>query len=260
MTATNDRAPFDFSGATALVVGGGSGLGLIMAEGLAAHGANVCIVSRSEDRVRAAASAIAARFDGRCCARVADISDEDSVAGLRDAIGELFGGRLNIAVNSAGINVRHPIEEISLAEWESIQRVNSTGPFLFARALCPLFKSAGWGRLIHVASIFGSRSFRHRASYAASKGALLQLTRTLALEWADQGITVNAISPGPFLTEINRPVLADSDNYRRFCDNIPLGRFGEPREILTACLFLASQASSYVTGADITVDGGWGAT
>jgi NAD(P)-dependent dehydrogenase (short-subunit alcohol dehydrogenase family) len=254
------RQVFDFSGTTAVVVGGATGLGYAMAEALAAHGAMVCVVSRTAAKSRAAADDIAARFDGRATACAADLSSEPSVHGLRDALDARFAGGLNIAVNAAGINVRNPIDQISLAEWESIQRVNSTGAFLFARAMHPLLQRAGWGRLIHIASIFGSRSFPQRSSYASSKGALLQLTRTLAIEWAAEHITVNAISPGPFLTDMTRAVLDNPDWYRRFCENIPMGRFAEPPEIVTACLFLASRASTFVTGADLVVDGGWTAT
>ena len=231
-----------------------------MAEGLASHGADVCIVSRSEEKARAAADDIAAQVGRRCSARAADVSEEASVVRLREEVSALFGGRVHIAVNSAGINVRNPIERITLAEWESIQRVNSTGAFLFAREMFPLLKAGGWGRLINVASIFASRSFPGRTSYASSKGALLQLTRTLAIEWAKERITVNAISPGPILTEMTRPLLDNPDAYRKFCENIPMARFGDPDEIVTACLFLASPASTYVTGSEIVVDGGWLAT
>jgi NAD(P)-dependent dehydrogenase (short-subunit alcohol dehydrogenase family) len=248
--------PFDFSGATALVVGGAAGLGHAMAAGLAAHGASVCIVARDEAKARTAAG----RIDSRCLSCAVDLASEASVRTLGGTIDRIFDGRLNIAINSAGINIRNPIDRVSLDEWESIQRVNSTGAFLFAREMYPRLKRAGWGRLIHVASIFGSRSFRGRTSYASSKGALLQLTRTLAIEWAADCITVNAISPGPILTDMTKLLLEDPDRYREFCANIPLGRFGEPREVVTACLFLASRASSYVTGADILVDGGWTAT
>ena len=256
MAITSQR-PFDFSGATAVVLGGATGLGRAMACGLAAHGATVCVVSRSEDKARAAADAITRESDGRCWSWAADVTVEDSVKRLRDELHMRGGGRLNIAINSAGINVRHPIEQIALDEWESIQRVNSSGAFLFAREMFPLLKAAGWGRLIHVASIFASRSFPGRTSYASSKGALLQLTRTLAVEWAEQHVTVNAISPGPFLTEMTRPLVDQPDVFHRFRDRIPLKRFAEPAEIITACLFLASPASSFVTGADILVDGGW---
>ena len=254
------QGPFDFTGATAVVVGGASGLGSAMAQGLASHGASVCIVARSEEKARAAADAVSTRSKGRCLSSAADLASEASVAALGDAVDRMFDGRVNIAINCAGINVRNPIEQISLAEWESVQRVNSTGAFLLAREMHPRLKRAGWGRLIHIASIFASRSFPHRTSYASSKGALLQLTRTLAVEWATENITVNAISPGPFLTDMTRPILDNPEAYRQFSANIPLGRFGEPREIVSACLFLASPASSYVTGADIAVDGGWMAT
>ena len=251
------QRPFDFSGATAVVLGGATGLGRAMATGLAVHGATVCVVSRSEEKAEAAADAIRQRSDGRCWAHAADVSTEASIQRLRETLDRRFGGRLNIAINSAGINVRHPIEEISLEEWESIQRVNSTGAFLFAREMFPLLKAAGWGRLIHITSIFASRSFAGRTSYASSKGALLQLTRTLAIEWADKNVTVNAISPGPFLTEMTQPLLDNQEAYRRFVERLPMKRFADPDELVTACLFLASPASTFVTGADIRVDGGW---
>jgi NAD(P)-dependent dehydrogenase (short-subunit alcohol dehydrogenase family) len=252
--------PFDFTGATAVVVGGASGLGAAMAEGLASHGASVCIVARTLGRAERTADAIAARSRMSCHALAADLASESSIGTLADDLDRLFEGRLNIAVNCAGINIRNPIDRISLDEWESIQRVNSTGAFLFARAMHPRLQRAGWGRLIHIASIFGSRSFPGRTSYASSKGALLQLTRTLAIEWALEKITVNAISPGPIFTEMTRPLVDNPQVYDEFCRNIPMGRFGEPHEVVTACLFLASPASSFVTGAEIVVDGGWLAT
>ena len=259
MTTPLDR-PFDFQGATALVVGGGSGLGRAMAESLAQHGASVCITARTEAKARTIAAEISARAGARCESCAADLAVEASVQALGGTVDRLFGGRLNIAVNSAGVNVRNRIEAISVDEWSAIQRVNSTGAFLFAREMYPRLKAAGWGRLIHVASIFGSRSFAGRTSYASSKGALLQLTRTLALEWALHNITVNAISPGPILTDMTRPILDNPEAYKQFVANVPLGRFGEPHEVVPACLFLASPASSFVTGADIVVDGGWMAT
>lgn len=228
-----------------------------MAEGLAAQGASVCVTSRTSDKAAAAADAIAAMSGRPCLATATDVRSEGSIKELAALLIDRFPAGLNIAVNCAGINIRNAVQDIALTEWEDIQRVNITGAFLFAREMRPLLKHAGWGRLINVASIFGSRSFPGRTSYASSKGALLQLTRTLAIEWALEGITANTISPGPFITEMTRPVLDKPDAYKRFCDHVPMGRFAEPHEIVTACLFLASPASSYVTGADIVVDGGW---
>jgi NAD(P)-dependent dehydrogenase (short-subunit alcohol dehydrogenase family) len=252
--------PFDFRGATAVVVGGASGLGAAMAEGLAGQGASVCVVARILERAERVAGAIATSTKSTCHALSADLADEASIGALADGLDRVFDSRVNIAVNCAGINIRNPIDRISLEEWETIQRVNSTGAFLFARAMHPRLRRGGWGRLIHIASIFGTRSFPGRTSYASSKGALLQLTRTLAIEWALEKITVNAISPGPIFTEMTRPLVDNSEVYGEFCRNIPMGRFGEPHEVVTACLFLASPASSFVTGAEIAVDGGWLAT
>jgi len=248
---------FDFTQATAVVLGGATGLGRAMAEGLAAHGATVCIVSRSEEKATAAAAEIARQHGEGAWGIAADAANEQSVRDLRNALDDRYGGRLNIAINCAGINVRNSIEKIALDEWESIQRTNITGAFLFARDMSPLLKAAGWGRLIHITSIFASVSFPGRTSYASSKGALLQLTRTLAIEWAPDNVTVNAISPGPFITEMTRPLLDNPEAFQRFTERIPLKRFGEPHELQTACLFLASPGSSFVTGADILVDGGW---
>jgi gluconate 5-dehydrogenase len=249
--------PFDFSGATALVVGGASGIGQAMAEALATHGASVCVTARDLQKAESAAAAIGTRTGARCLSCAADMAVESSVRTLGATVDRLFGGKLNIAINSAGMNIRNRIDDVSLEEWSTIQRVNITGAFLFAREMHSRLKAAGWGRLIHVASIFASRSFAGRTSYASSKGALLQLTRTLAIEWAADDITVNAISPGPILTDMIKPVRNDPVKYREFCARIPLGRFGEPHEVATACLFLASPASSFVTGSEIFVDGGW---
>ena len=144
--AMNTASPFDCSGATAVVLGGATGLGRAMAEGLAAHGAQVCVVSRSEEKAGRAAAEIAARFGVVCSARAADVADEASVTRLRDACAELFAGGVNVAINCAGINVRNPVERVTLDEWELIQRVNITGAFLFAREMFPLSTRSAQGR------------------------------------------------------------------------------------------------------------------
>ena len=252
-----NKSPFDFSGATALVIGGASGLGRAIAEGLAAHGARVAVGARQLEKARAAANQIASETGGAVEACSADLANEQSVVALGAFIDHTFGGQLNIAVNSGGTNIRNAIDDISLAEFEAVQRTNITGAFLFARTVHRYLRQGGWGRLIHITSIFSSRSFPGRTSYASSKGALLQLTRTLALEWATENITVNAISPGPIATEMMRPVIEDPQRAEQFLRRIPMNRFGEPREVATAALFLASPASSFVTGSDVVVDGGW---
>jgi NAD(P)-dependent dehydrogenase (short-subunit alcohol dehydrogenase family) len=250
---------FDLTGANAVVLGGASGLGQAMAHALAEHGAKVCVVARAADKAAAAAAAVSAGTGARCQFATADVTEEHSVEALGLTIDRIFDA-VHIAVNSAGINVRNRIDDVTLAEWESVQRANITGAFLFARVMHPRMKRAEWGRLINVASIFGSRTIGGRTSYASSKGALLQLTRTLAVEWAPENITVNAVSPGFCVTDMTRPLMNAPDLYERFRSRIPIGRFADPREVATACVFLASRFSSYVTGADIVVDGGWTAT
>jgi NAD(P)-dependent dehydrogenase (short-subunit alcohol dehydrogenase family) len=248
---------FDLNKCSTLIAGGATGLGFEMAKGLLSVGCDVTIIGRTEERVKKSADILNEEYDSTCSGLKCDISDEKSLSNILERFSIENSGKLNVAINSAGFNIRNKIEDISLDEWESIQKVNSTGAFLFAKGVFPLLKNADFGRLINVASIFSQVSFPERVSYSSSKGSVLQLTKTLALEWADSRITVNSISPGPFLTDINKPVLDNPENYKKFCFNIPKGRFGNPEEIVTACLFLSSPFSSYVNGSDIVVDGGW---
>ncbi|TAK82021.1 MAG: SDR family oxidoreductase [Betaproteobacteria bacterium] len=238
---------FDFAGARALVVGGGTGLGAAMAEALVAHGASVCIASR-------------ARHAGAAHDWIPlDIGDQHSVISAFDELSRRWDGMLHILVNCAGVNLRKRVEETTAEEWEKVLRSNLTGAFFIARQAVPLLRKAGWGRFVQVNSVLARTAMPLRASYAANKAGLLQFTRSLAVEWAAYGITANSISPGPFLTDVTRGIVSDEAAYRRMCERIPLGRFGSPAEIATACLFLCSKRSSYVTGVDIPVDGGWSA-
>jgi NAD(P)-dependent dehydrogenase (short-subunit alcohol dehydrogenase family) len=250
-------SPFDFRGTSALVVGGAGGLGAAMAEALLAHGAKVCIASRSEDKLKERAKDLTKRSGTDCDWIVVDIGDEGSVQKAFASLSTRYEGGLNIVVNSAGINLRSKVEDLRLDEWESVLRANLTGSYLLARSALALLRKPGWGRFVQVSSLFATRTLPMRASYAASKAGTLHLTRTLAMEWAPYGITANSISPGPFETDMARPALSDPAVYQKICERIPVGRFGKPFEIAPACLFLCSRDSGFVTGADILVDGGW---
>jgi NAD(P)-dependent dehydrogenase (short-subunit alcohol dehydrogenase family) len=166
-------------------------------------------------------------------------------------------GKIDIMVNNAGVNIRGPIEELSVESFETVQAINVRGPWLMCRALAPYFKAQRYGRVINIGSMLSVVGMAERTPYATSKGALLQLTRVLALEWAPYSVTVNAMLPGPFATEMNLPILANPELYQSFVARIPLGRWGELEEIQGVALFLASDASSFVTGAAVAVDGGY---
>jgi NAD(P)-dependent dehydrogenase (short-subunit alcohol dehydrogenase family) len=166
-------------------------------------------------------------------------------------------GTVDILVNNAGINIRGAAAELSEADWEAVMSINLKAPFLCAQAFGPAMCRRGWGRIINLGSILSVIAIPGRAPYASSKAGVLNLTRVLALEWATQGVTVNAICPGPFATDMNKQLLDDPEKYRAFVEKIPMGRWGELHEIAGAAVFLASDAGSYVTGSALFVDGGW---
>jgi NAD(P)-dependent dehydrogenase (short-subunit alcohol dehydrogenase family) len=187
------------------------------------------------------------------------VADVTVAAEIEDAVARVVGefGHIDVLVNNAGINIRHPVLEQTEEEFRRILDVNLTGAFLVGRAAGRHMVERGRGSVINVASMLGLVGLAGRPGYTASKGALVQLTRTMALEWAPHGVRVNALCPGPFTTEINTAVLNDAAANQFFLDRIPLGRWGNPDELAGAAIFLASDASSFMTGATLVIDGGW---
>jgi NAD(P)-dependent dehydrogenase (short-subunit alcohol dehydrogenase family) len=247
---------FSLEGRTAIVTGATKGLGLAMAEGLAEAGAQVAVVSRHGDEAATVATRLTSATGQKCRGYACDVTDPGQADALVKHVLADFG-QIDVLVNNAGINIRGAIDQLGVDEFERVQAVNVTGPWLMCRAVAPHLKERRYGRVVNIGSTLSVIALADRTPYASSKGAILQMTRALALEWAPYGITVNAMLPGPFATEMNEPIKDDPEAYAEFVAKIPLGRWGELEEIKGLALFLASDASSFVTGAGITIDGGW---
>ena len=246
---------FNFKNKKVLIMGGSSGFGAKIAETFNDLESKVWITGRNTNKLK--------KVKNRCKNKSklnyqsVDVNDYNNLKifllNLKKKI-----GYLDIIIYCCGTNIRSDFNKIIDKEFKEIFNTNFISAFNFYKEVFPLVKNKKKNtRIINFTSIFSDRTFEKRTSYSTSKAALKMLTKNLALEWNNYNITVNCISPGPFLTEINLPVLKNKKNYKEFCQKIPLGRFGKVDEIVTSVLFLASENSSYVNGSEIIVDGGW---
>ncbi len=248
---------FDLSGKVAIVTGGNGGIGLGMAQGLAQAGAKIVILGRNTSKSQEAAQWLQSQHGAEAMVVTADVSKADDI---ERAVAEALKGfgRIDILFNNAGINIRKPPDEMTLAEWQEVMNANLTSAFLMSKAVYPSMKQVGGGKIINIGSmtsIFGS-SFA--PAYAASKGAIVQLTKSQALAWAKDSIQVNAILPGWFDTELTEKAREQiSGLHERVLARIPTGRWAKPIDMAGTAVWLASAASNYVTGVAIAVDGGY---
>jgi len=243
------------AGRVAVITGGSKGLGKAMAESLGRAGAKLALVARNATELSATAKELkAAGVEAE--AFPADVTKEADVRRIEQAIVQRFG-KVHILINNAGINIRKSITEFSLEEWNRVVDTSLTAAFLCCRSFVPHMKGQGYGRIINMTSIMSHVAIAGRTAYASAKHGLLGLTRALALELTSEKITVNGISPGPFATELNRPILDNAELNAQFVSKIPIGRWGDVKEVGELALFLCSDEAGFITGTDVLIDGGW---
>jgi NAD(P)-dependent dehydrogenase (short-subunit alcohol dehydrogenase family) len=246
---------FDLTGRVAIVSGGSMGLGRQMAEGLAEMGANLVLCARKKERCEAAAESLR-RLGVEVLALGCDVKDKSSIDDVVEKTLARFG-RIDILINNAGVSWGAPIEEMTLDQWDKVLSTNLTGTFLFCQAVAKPMTAQKSGKIINIASVagLGGGSAELQAiGYHASKGGVIAFTKDLACKWAQHNIQVNAIAPGWFPTHMSEWVI--EHRKESLLSKIPLGRFGSDHDLKGAAIFLASNASSYVTGHVLVVDGG----
>ena len=246
---------FDLSGRRALVTGGNSGIGEAMARALGLAGARVLLVARRAAELEAAAGRLRADgIDAQWC--TADLADAEATQAVARAAEQRLDG-IDILVNAAGVNLREPFAEVTPASWKLQLALHLEAPFFLTQSLAPGMKSRGWGRILNIASLQSYRAFARSAPYGAAKAGVVQLTRAIAQEWSPHGITCNAIGPGFFPTALTAPVFADPELAARNAAQTCVGRNGALDDLAGATVFLCSDASAYVTGQTLMVDGGF---
>ena len=248
--------PFDLSGRVAVVTGGNGGIGFGMAEGLAEAGAAVAIAARNREKSEEAVARLAA--SGAASAFIPfDVADPESCREMVRRAVERFG-RLDILVNNAGMSIRKPPEDYAVAEWHTVLDTNLTGPLVCCQAAYPIMKEQGGGKIINIGSMMSIFGAAYAAAYSASKGAIVQLTRSLATAWARDNIQVNAVLPGWIDTELTIAARQQVEGlHERILRRTPAGRWGVPTDMRGIAVFLAAPASDFVTGTAIPVDGGY---
>ncbi|WP_127092167.1 SDR family NAD(P)-dependent oxidoreductase [Aquabacter cavernae] len=245
---------FDLSGRTALVTGGSSGIGLAIAQALAGAGAGVILAARRVAELETAGAAL--RDAGADCRwLVADLAAQGAAEAL--ATEALAGGRVDILINAAGMNLRQPFTDVTPEAFDLHHAVHVRAPFLLTQKLAPAMAERGWGRIINIASLQSFRAFPNSAPYGAAKGAIAQLTRAVAEAWSPRGITCNAIAPGFFPTALTQAVFDDEARAAHNAAQTAMGRNGRLEDLAGPAVFLASDASGYVTGQILAVDGGF---
>lgn len=248
-------SPLELNGRTAVVVGGTSGIGRAIAQGLAEAGADVIATSRRMDQVEAAAKEIEER--GRRTLRLtSDVSDRSTLHQVLDEAIKTFG-KVDILVNSAGRTKRAPTLDFSEKDWNEILETNLTGTLRACQIFGRHMLEREYGRIINIASLSSFVALFEVAAYSASKAAVASLTKSLAVEWSGCGVCVNAIAPGVFRTALNQQLLDETERGKEFLLRTPMKRFGQVNELAGAAVFLASEAASFVTGEILTVDGGF---
>ena len=246
---------FDLTGRTALVTGGNSGIGLALAQALGMAGGRVVLVARREAELVAAAAQLTAQGIASETI-VADLATPNCASAITEVLADI-GWDIDILVNAAGINLRQPFEAVSAEAFDQHMHVHLRAPFLLTQALAPAMAARGWGRIVNIASLQTWRAFPHSAPYGAAKAGVAQLTRATAEAWSAKGITCNAIAPGFFPTALTAAVFADAERSARNAAQTAVGRNGALEDLHGTVVFLASDASAYVTGQVLAVDGGF---
>lgn len=247
---------FDLTGKVAVVTGGNGGIGLGMARGLAGAGANIAVVARNEEKSAAAVDSLQA-LGAEARAFQVDVTDADAVAGMADAVADAFG-RIDILVNNAGINIRKRPEDLEPDEWHRVMDSNLTSAYLCSRACYPAMRRAGGGKILNNGSMLSIFGAPWGPAYAASKGGIVQLTKSLATAWAADGIQVNCFLPGWIDTDLTRRARAEVDGLNeKVLARTPAGRWGEIEDLAGLAVFFCSDASDFITGVAIPVDGGF---